>query len=482
MAISVKRTALAIAMGMILGPFTLAALAATDRPIRIPLPARAINLDPSGVQDSHSLWVSRQLNCQLVKKHGREIVLDAAKKIKTLSPTEFEVELSDEARFHDGTPLSAEDVATTFQYLKKSSAAAFSWLRDAHSSGPKTVVIDTTQPLTGAAEYLNGVNNSIFPAGFLKKAEKDPSLWKNPPGCGPYQIEEFSKNLIRLKPVNPTSGARPVEFVMLQSKELSPEEAKTFDLIDLPFSEKLGNQPDFHDASVFDPKQVYIGFNTQLKEWKETKNRCTAFSKIDRDPILSVYAGIGEKATNFFPRGVVGYHPGQNAFPTEGALPPQQKPFCVAFLGLSVPVEQRQAYVKALEPVFGKGNVRTEVIERGSEFGKKFLESGCDSVIFGMKSTTLDGYAFLATFIEPATNFSGYKDAALRSEIITSQTISDAGQRALAYQAIAGKLQDKCLADPLITIPRRKLLVKDSLSTPGLGEAPTADYSLEGVR
>jgi len=35
--------------------------------IRIPLPSSTISLDPTAVQDDSSLWVSRQVNCQLIE-------------------------------------------------------------------------------------------------------------------------------------------------------------------------------------------------------------------------------------------------------------------------------------------------------------------------------------------------------------------------------------------------------------------------------
>jgi hypothetical protein len=196
---------------------------------------------------------------------------------------------------------------------------------------------------------------------------------------------------------------------------------------------------------------------------------------------VKVYPGIAEKATNFFPRGVLGYRSGTtHHWENASQLPNQEQPFCLAFLDISVPQEQRDAYVSALEPVFGK--IRTEVIDHSSEFGKNFLKTGCDAIVFGLKSNNLDGYSFLATFLEPSTNFSGHRDNALNAEIVSSQQISDPGQRALVYQSIESKIDASCIAYPLITIPRRKLLVKHDLSTPGLGEGPANQYSLEVVR
>jgi hypothetical protein len=41
-----------------------------EKELRVTLQPSVISLDPGGVQDSQSLFVSRQVNCQLVRNQG----------------------------------------------------------------------------------------------------------------------------------------------------------------------------------------------------------------------------------------------------------------------------------------------------------------------------------------------------------------------------------------------------------------------------
>jgi len=54
--------------------------------LSIPLHRSLISLDPGGVQDASSLFISRQVNCQLVRSQGSNFILDAAESIKYITP------------------------------------------------------------------------------------------------------------------------------------------------------------------------------------------------------------------------------------------------------------------------------------------------------------------------------------------------------------------------------------------------------------
>jgi hypothetical protein len=67
--------------------------AQTKRTLIIPLVAKEISLDPRTVQDQSSLWISRHINCQLMRSSGRIPELEAAKEFRFITPTEIQVTL-----------------------------------------------------------------------------------------------------------------------------------------------------------------------------------------------------------------------------------------------------------------------------------------------------------------------------------------------------------------------------------------------------
>src|SRR5271166_2113967 len=87
--------------------------------LKIPLQTASVSLDPSHIQDTSSLFVSRQINCQLVRSKGSIYKLEAAKSIEYISPLEIRIKISDNATFYDGTPVTANDVVASFYYIKK---------------------------------------------------------------------------------------------------------------------------------------------------------------------------------------------------------------------------------------------------------------------------------------------------------------------------------------------------------------------------
>ena len=86
--------------------------------LTIPLHTSSINLNPSYVQDISSLFVSRQVNCQLIREQGGDFTLEAAESIKFVSPLELIIKLKHDRHFHDGSQITSRDVIASFNYIK----------------------------------------------------------------------------------------------------------------------------------------------------------------------------------------------------------------------------------------------------------------------------------------------------------------------------------------------------------------------------
>jgi peptide/nickel transport system substrate-binding protein len=93
--------------------------------------------------------------------------------------------------FHNGDPLSADDVVWTLNYVVSPEAKVVTkqnvdWIKSAEKTGDDTVRIHLVGPFPAAIEYLAGPV-VIYPQAYFKKVGID-GFSKAPIGSGPYRI------------------------------------------------------------------------------------------------------------------------------------------------------------------------------------------------------------------------------------------------------------------------------------------------------
>ncbi len=106
-------------------------------------------------------------------------------------PVTLDLTIREGVRFHNGDPLSADDVAFTFNYVLTPEARVVTkgnvdWMKSAEATGPNTVRIHLKAPFPAALEYLAGPT-PILPASYFKTVGLD-GFSKAPVGSGPYRI------------------------------------------------------------------------------------------------------------------------------------------------------------------------------------------------------------------------------------------------------------------------------------------------------
>ena len=67
--------------------------------IRVTLQKSKITLDPGNVRDSQSLFISRQVDCELIRSQGSTYVLEAAKSINYITPLKIRIQLNNKIKF-----------------------------------------------------------------------------------------------------------------------------------------------------------------------------------------------------------------------------------------------------------------------------------------------------------------------------------------------------------------------------------------------
>ncbi|MFV0297534.1 MAG: ABC transporter substrate-binding protein [Hyphomicrobiaceae bacterium] len=128
-----------------------------------------------------------------------KIVPGLATSWKWVDNKTIEAELRDDAKFHDGTPVDADDVVYTLNFAadKKNGVLTYStvsWIDNVEKLAANKVRINLKKPFPAALDYLAN-SCKIVPKGHYDKApvkadgKKDYSAVK-PVGSGPYKVAE----------------------------------------------------------------------------------------------------------------------------------------------------------------------------------------------------------------------------------------------------------------------------------------------------
>ena len=115
----------------------------------------------------------------------------------------FVIRLRENARWHDGKPLTAEDVVYTFETLRDKAAAgvrtALRELGTIEQIGPREILFATREGAQSNPDLVYVVGGySILPKHYWESRDINKTTVEPPLGSGPYRVGEFSlgRNLI----------------------------------------------------------------------------------------------------------------------------------------------------------------------------------------------------------------------------------------------------------------------------------------------
>ena len=175
-----------------------AAGAAPKDTLLVTIAGDAATLDPHVQWDTDSYTVYRNIFDNLVTRNAKgEIVPQVGKSWKYLNDNEIEFELESSIKFHDGTPLTAEDVVFTVKRIidpafKSPQLSQFNSIVDATVTGPNKVKLRTSSPYPALLAQL--VKLSIVPEAYVKKAG-NVEFNQKPIGSGPYKLVNWQRGV-----------------------------------------------------------------------------------------------------------------------------------------------------------------------------------------------------------------------------------------------------------------------------------------------
>ena len=161
--------------------------------LRITMRDALPNVDPyynnlrTGVVMHHQAWDT------LVYRNPDTFKLEPllASEWKLPDPTTIEFTLRPGVKFHDGTPLTADDVVYTLTVAadpnsKVSTPSNYNWIDKAEKTGELSVRVKLKRPTPAALEYFALVI-PIYPKAYREKVGAE-GYAKAPIGAGPYKI------------------------------------------------------------------------------------------------------------------------------------------------------------------------------------------------------------------------------------------------------------------------------------------------------
>jgi peptide/nickel transport system substrate-binding protein len=289
---------------------------------RLGVAGDALTVDPIASSDNPSIWTELLIYDQLVRpsRDGTKLEPGIAKSW-TVSPDgkEFRFNLREDAKFSDGEPVTAADVAFS---LKRAAGEKSEWGRffrpitsyevlDDH-----TIVMKLEKPFTPILNNLAMFSASILPAKLVE--QQGAAFFDHPVGSGPFILKSWSrgqkqdlvKNPNYWEKGKPALDGATIEVVPEDNARVLKLKAGELDaIIGLPFNqaEALKSDPNVEVgvASVFRIDLVQL--NTTKKPFDNLAVRQALNYAVDKDAIIKgILRGNAEPAISSIP--VMAYH------------------------------------------------------------------------------------------------------------------------------------------------------------------------------
>jgi len=269
------------------------------------------SLDPHRQWNPDSYTVYRNIYDNLITRDAAgKIVPQVAKEWNAVSDTQMDFILRDDIVFHDGSPLTAEDVVYSVKRItnpdfKSPQLGQFSKISDAEVTGPYSVRLTTKGPYPVLLAQL--VKLSIVSKAYAESIG-DEKLNLNPMGSGPYKFIEWRKGVkVVLERNNGYWRGKPpfakVEFAAVPDAATRIADLRTgkADLI-------VGLNPDdalqLNGASGVSVRSAptervgYFMMNTQAGPLTDKRVRQAVAHGIDRKLIIDALLGGYSQVTN----------------------------------------------------------------------------------------------------------------------------------------------------------------------------------------
>ena len=269
------------------------------------------SLDPHIQWNPDSYYVYRNIFDNIVTRNDAgEIVPEIAESWEQLSDTELSLKIREGVTFHDGTPLTPEDVVfsvkrITDPELGSPQLGQFNQITDARVGEGNTVILTTESAYPALLAQL--VKLSVVPQHIVEEVGND-AFNEAPVGSGPYKFVELQRGVQVVLEDNAEYWGDKGPFdtatfkaVPDASTRVANLRAGTADLIVSLDSDLVRQLEGTPDVQVFSAKTERIGFmglNTQRAPLDDPEMRKAVAMSIDREGIVQGILGGGEEVVD----------------------------------------------------------------------------------------------------------------------------------------------------------------------------------------
>ncbi len=271
--------------------------------LTIAMDVEPVGLDPTLVTAFASHRVLENIYDGLLRyDENMKLVPNLAERYEIVDPYTIVFEIRKNVKFHDGTPLTPDDVLFTFQRIMdpavKSPAATFYQDVESVTAEANKVIFKLKKPMANSLlPNFAGVNSSIISKAFLEKGE---NLQLKTNGTGPFYLAEYVPGNYLVLKKNPYYFVEGLPYldeirVLFMPEEISRVAALKNGDIDLARIYEPLNLRQFPTQAFKiyrSPVLSYylIGFNTTRGPLKDPKVRNALNYAINREAIVKIVA------------------------------------------------------------------------------------------------------------------------------------------------------------------------------------------------
>lgn len=373
---------------------------------------------------------------------------------------DYTFHLRDDVTFHDGTPVTADDVVFSIELYKASEyqGSQISMLSSVEATDEHTVVCHLDAPYS---PFLQGICSPMIASKAYYESSEDDFV-NNPIGTGPYKFvsrakgsnikleanEDYYRGAPEIKEVTfeviPDSSTK---AIALQTGEVN------FAEIDSATKPQLEANPAITIAEVPTSSFSYIAMNTEKEPFNDVKVRQAINYAIDRDNLVAVcYDGEAEVNSNICAKERFGYSDDQFQYTYD----PEKAKELLAEAGIETPYDLGEILVAEkysnLATVIQNDlkAVGLDVTISVKEFNSYISDLQNGSYGITALNMTLEGdtqtleMAFTSDYIGIANN-ARYSDEEMDKLFEQARTETDNDKRAEVFNEIFTKAQDEAI-------------------------------------
>jgi peptide/nickel transport system substrate-binding protein len=336
--------AVSLCLALLTSPLIGTAAYAKDTLI-VDLVSEPSSLDPQKQWNPDSYYVYRNIyDNMLTRDDAGEIIPQIATAWNYVSDTEIVFTIRDDVKFHDGVPLTAEDVAFSVKRIIDPKFASpqlgqFNKITSAEVTGEHEVTLKTDGAYPVLLAQL--VKLSIVPKHVVKKVGDD-AFNLAPVGSGPYKFDRWQRgvsvSLVRNDDYWGDKGAfasaefRAVPDAATRVADLQSGAADLVVSLDSDLAAQLKGSGTAKPLTVLTERVAYVKLNPTLPPLNDVRVRQAVAYAIDKQGLVDgILGGFDKPADQMATPSHVGYVDGIKA----ASYDPEQAKKLIAEAGVS---------------------------------------------------------------------------------------------------------------------------------------------------